>query len=489
MVDEPLPTTGAENVLEELELPAIGTPKHHDLVDIVQSKSAGPPSERSRTPIPSSGLLRSPQLKVEESSEDETFEDAQEGIEDEVLSVKGAGKKRKMTGITSTHFSARKTVTKGQKTVAATLITSLKGDNAAKVSCEQPNDKNPRNDSPSTEFFTPDSGTPTANANTEPIKPTKRKSTGKVSEHFPVSPSTSKSRRSVRKSNDEVKSTPKKGRVPKGTSICPFPPVLAQTFGIIQEKLWDQPFWLLVAVTFLNKTTGRAAVPIFWDLKELYSTPEALAKAKEEHLEMLIHCLGFQKQRSKRLIQIAKAWIAQPPVAGRLWRTLHYPIKEDGKKYKERQPIDEDPVECAGALEIGHFPGCGPYAWDSWRIFCRDVQRGVAADYNGTNAASADFVPEWQRVLPLDKELRACLRWMWLREGWIWNHETGERRRVNAEEWKKAVRGEMEPEDEQEGKFVAQAVGRTSLIDPGLAVGDDDDLARSAAKRTGKKLE
>ena len=31
------------------------------------------------------------------------------------------------------------------------------------------------------------------------------------------------------------------------------------------------------------------------------------------------------------------------------------------------------------------------------------------------------------RVLPEDKELRACLRWMWMREGWEWDPVTGER--------------------------------------------------------------
>jgi hypothetical protein len=33
-------------------------------------------------------------------------------------------------------------------------------------------------------------------------------------------------------------------------------------------------------------------------------------------------------------------------------------------------------------------------------------------------------------VVPLDKELRACLRWMWLREGWEWDPLTGKKHKA-----------------------------------------------------------
>ena len=50
----------------------------------------------------------------------------------------------------------------------------------------------------------------------------------------------------------------------------------------------------------------------------------------------------------------------------------------------------------------------------------------------------AEFQPEWMRVKPADKELRACLRWMWMREGWEWDPVTGERT-VLREEMRRAV--------------------------------------------------
>jgi hypothetical protein len=247
-------------------------------------------------------------------------------------------------------------------------------------------------------------------------------------------------------------------RVPKGTSVVPVPPISESAFGIIQEKLWHDPFWLLIAVTFLNKTTGRAAVPIFWKLKRQYPTPKDLAAADQNDLMVMIHSLGLQNARSKRLILMAEAWMTSPPIAGRRYRTLNYPSKGDGRASNTANVVEEDADDCGGALEIGHIPGCRDYAWDSWRIFCRDVLRGVAEDYNGKGAAD-NFIPEWKSVLPGDKELRACLRWMWLREGWIWDHERGSKRRASDEEMEQAKLGQMKFEDPQEMKFAAQAAG------------------------------
>lgn len=56
------------------------------------------------------------------------------------------------------------------------------------------------------------------------------------------------------------------------------------------------------------------------------------------------------------------------------------------------------------------------------------------------------------RVLPKDKELRACLRWMWMREGWWWDAQTGERE-ILREEMRKAVDEGRVGYDEQ-GKLI-----------------------------------
>jgi len=159
------------------------------------------------------------------------------------------------------------------------------------------------------------------------------------------------------------------------------------------------------------------------------------------------------------MVKMAKIWVSQPPVVGKRYQTRNYPKHGDHRQFLGQKTVESDASHCDGALEIGHLPGCGSYAWDSWRIFCRDVLRGVAKDYRGEGAAAEGFEPEWMRVLPLDKELRVTVKWMWLREGWIWDPETGEKRRATNEEVENGKRGEMELGGKEEAEFAGIAVG------------------------------
>jgi methyl-CpG-binding domain protein 4 len=226
----------------------------------------------------------------------------------------------------------------------------------------------------------------------------------------------------------------KQAQLEKRESSCVIlPPLKAKGYGLIQERLHNDPFQLLIAVVFLNKTKGVHALPVFFALMEQYPTPQALAAAPLKEIVETIRHLGLQNQRAKKLKGIAQTWIDNPPDRARRYRTLNYPNHGDGKEIKVGETLSEDD-ERQGGLEIAHIPGLSRYAWDSWRIFCRDKLRGQAEDYKGTGAATATFEPEWKRVLPEDKELRPCLRWMWLKEGWHWNPLTGEKRRVLEEE-------------------------------------------------------
>jgi hypothetical protein len=220
-------------------------------------------------------------------------------------------------------------------------------------------------------------------------------------------------------------SAKKPPRSPGGILSCiPFPPLSAPSFGLLQEKLAHDPLKLLIGVTFLVRTTGKSCIPIFYKLMDKYPTAEALATAaKEDIVEMTRH-LGLQNGRADKFIQYARSFLDDPPVKGKRYRVMHYPENNAHAGIKKNEVLDDsDPRE--GAWEIGHITN-GPYAIDSWRIFCRDVLRGLAQDWNGKGACE-DFQPEWMRVLPKDKELRAFLRWAWLREGWSWDAETGER--------------------------------------------------------------
>ncbi|KAK4546197.1 hypothetical protein LTR36_002334 [Oleoguttula mirabilis] len=419
----------------------------HAAPPLERTTSSSSLSELSRTPSPPPQLLRELEARGK-WREDEGSEYAP---------AAEVRKKRRMTGMTSKHFSpAKRTKRRSSRQVPATEASSEEqqvdvpdetGVDDAAAATEEEAEAAPL-------------AAHTPSPQKRPTKP-KRKSTGTKSEHFLPFHLLDRV---------DLPTPTTKGRVIAGVSRAPVPPITSERFGIIQEKLWDQPFWLLIAVTFLNKTTGRAAVPTFWALKEKYPTPEVLAEADQGEIHDMIHHLGFQTQRSKRLIKMAVAWLANPPVFGKRYKTTNYPVHGDHKAYNRMKVVEEDAAECKGALEIGHIPGCGAYAWDSWRMYCRDVLRGVADDHNGKGAREEGFQPEWRKVLAGDKELRATLRWMWLREGWIWDCETGGKRRASEEEMERAVRGQMDVADAGEGKFAAQAAGVVAVEDAVVGV-------------------
>ncbi|KAI0204729.1 DNA glycosylase [Astrocystis sublimbata] len=224
-------------------------------------------------------------------------------------------------------------------------------------------------------------------------------------------------------------------RPPRGTvSALPFPRLDSPCFGLIQEELATDPFRLLIAVTFLIRTKGTAAIPVFRTLMEKYPTPADLAAVETADIVARIKHLGLGAVRAAAIQKYARMWLETPPRKG-----VRYAVKG----YAEDPNPTEEGDGVMGALacedlttpstmtiattgwEIGHLTQ-GPYALDSWRIFCRDVLRGVAEDWKG-KGRDGTFQPEWMRVLPSDKELRACLRWMWMREGWLWDPVTGDK--------------------------------------------------------------
>ncbi|KAI1133535.1 DNA glycosylase [Nemania abortiva] len=233
-------------------------------------------------------------------------------------------------------------------------------------------------------------------------------------------------------------------RAPAGVvSSLPFPRLDSERFGLIQEELASDPFWLLIAVTFLIRTTGKAAIPVFRALKQRYPTPNALAAADTEAIVSMIQHLGLGAVRAATIQRYARIWLEDPPRAGVRHAVKKYHSADDNDTRAEGS-LEEEGLSASGgggwahlfAWEIGHMTQ-GPYALDSWRIFCRDVLRGMATDWRG-GGREGEFQPEWMRVMPRDKELRACLRWMWMREGWLWDPDTGEKA-VLPEELRRAV--------------------------------------------------
>lgn len=292
----------------------------------------------------------------------------------------------------------------------------------------------------------------------------------------PVTPSKSQKARkeSVAVSNTELSQPVKdeesmslsqgsaKKRVPGNTLSCiPFPPLSAPHFGLIQEKLAHDPFRLLIAVTFLIRTHGKHAIPVFYELMEKYPTPEALVAADKNDMVSIIRHLGLQNQRASTYQMYAKIWLDDPPVKDKRYPVRGYPESESGRDLKKGEIIlDSDE---RSAWEIGHMTQ-GPYAIDSWRIFCRDVLRGVADGYNGEGTEEG-FQPEWMRVVPEDKELRAYLRWMWLKEGFGWDPFTGEKEVADKELMKAAMEGRIAWDDAGGMRILDKAMN----IEPGLS--------------------
>ncbi|KAI1755088.1 DNA glycosylase [Xylaria castorea] len=246
-------------------------------------------------------------------------------------------------------------------------------------------------------------------------------------------------------------------RPPRGTvSALPFPRLDSPRFGLIQEELADDPFRLLIAVTFLIRTSGKAAIPVFRALVARYPTPADLADAADTaDIVAMIKHLGLGVVRAAAIQRHARTWLDTPPRDGVRFPVKGYladPAEGDVLSMHDGGDLLAPQTTSAG-WEIGHLTQ-GPYALDSWRIFCRDVLRGAADDWKG-GGREGEFQPEWMRVLPADKELRACLRWMWMREGWLWDPATGEKT-ILPDELRRAV---------QDGRVGYDDMGNLRILD------------------------
>ena len=271
-------------------------------------------------------------------------------------------------------------------------------------------------------------------------------------------------RRPTTKSTSHYFPNPKQARPGRRkVSVIPFPPLSSTSFGLFQERLYAEPFWLFVAVHFLNKTKGIVALPAFYDLVAAFPTPEALAAATKQQVLPFFARLGLQNRRTSAVISFARTWLERPPEKGKRYRKLNYPCKGDGKDITPaEEPIsDDDP---RAAWEVVHLPTVGAYALDSWRIFCRDRLRHptnvnttneppILEDaWNGQTARRSDLTAEWTKVVPTDKELRAYLKWRWMRLGWDWDWNTGEKRELSNWEWVGGTHGGITIEEGYLGK-------------------------------------
>lgn len=174
-------------------------------------------------------------------------------------------------------------------------------------------------------------------------------------------------------------------------------------YGIMQERIYQSPYALVVQSVLWNQTHGLRARPILFQLLSRYPTPLRLSLADREDLKAMLLPLGLQNVRAARLLALAETWVETPPCKERRYRKLHYPVRGCGMDIKPGEVLA--PEDDREGWEIAHLCGVGAYALDSFRIFHRDRMRGLH-DVDGVE-------PEWKRVHPADKDLKAYLEWKW----------------------------------------------------------------------------
>ncbi|KAH7908361.1 DNA glycosylase [Hygrophoropsis aurantiaca] len=184
--------------------------------------------------------------------------------------------------------------------------------------------------------------------------------------------------------------------------FTPFTPI---------EHLASDPWKVIVATTLLNKTTGKAAIPVFWALMRQWGTPEALAEAPIEKLTLLLKPLGLYNVRARRLKLLSRMYVDDPPQVGVLRSPLRGGAPSSLASSTPHQTRSKARTRYP-PTPISHLPGTGPYALDSYRIFCTEA--------------------EWKQVMPSDKELIRYLKWKWAyEEGEEWVPGSGVTRKIS----------------------------------------------------------
>jgi len=124
-------------------------------------------------------------------------------------------------------------------------------------------------------------------------------------------------------------------------------------YNLLQESLWPDEWRVLVSCLLLNLTTRKQVEKVIDRLFRKYPGPVSMSFAKDEELKGIIKTLGLANKRVKTLKRFSHEYLT---------KTWTMPIE---------------------------LYGCGKYANDAWRIFCRgdwrlvDPQDHALNDYHG----------------------------------------------------------------------------------------------------------
>jgi methyl-CpG-binding domain protein 4 len=132
---------------------------------------------------------------------------------------------------------------------------------------------------------------------------------------------------------------------------------LQSPFGLIQEELHNNPWQLLIATIFLNRTTGVAAIPVLREFLKMFPNPTSvLTGDTQPTIAELMKPLGLYHKRADIIYKFSKDFVTKD------W---------------------EYPEELFGI---------GKYGNDSYRIFCCGA--------------------EWLKVSPTDHMLNKYYDWL-----------------------------------------------------------------------------
>ncbi|KAG7450374.1 uncharacterized protein BT62DRAFT_1072460 [Guyanagaster necrorhizus] len=175
----------------------------------------------------------------------------------------------------------------------------------------------------------------------------------------------------------------------------------------LTELVAHDPWKLIIAVTLLNKTSGKLAIPVFWDLVDRWPTPLSLSQANVEELAGFIRPLGTQTIRAKRLIEMSKSYLLDPPSTYDV-RSSKPELLPSSASFSSGQGSPTKRIKYP-PTPISHLPGTGRYALDSYRLFCTAYEDPSSQD--------------WKTVIPSDKKLVQYVKWRWaVEECKEWTH-------------------------------------------------------------------
>lgn len=109
-----------------------------------------------------------------------------------------------------------------------------------------------------------------------------------------------------------------------------------EKIDLIQTHYIGDPWKIMISCILLNQTTNIQVRPVIINLFNRFPTPNSITRSHTQEIADIIKSTGFQNVKAKRIIDFTEVWNSG-----------------------ERNP--------------DKFPGIGPYARDSWKIFVEGI--------------------------------------------------------------------------------------------------------------------